>query len=167
MRMMEARESTPHRTAWARRWLGSTGPLLVAGLGFVSIGCPEEEPIKRTPPPYVKRTEPQPVYAQSQEDGQDRSQEVQRVCKRKAAIELPRCWQEEHDRTQNRKLAVYLNVSMIISPDGRANSVQVTNPTPNLSQLERCVVEAAQGWQYPSGESATPVQCIFFLQSSM
>ena len=40
------------------------------------------------------------------------------------------------------------------------------NPQAGRKELEQCVTESAKSWSFPTGQTVSPVQCSFFLQSS-
>ena len=137
---------------------------VVAGLS----GCAEEKDSVRPSPPMRPRgAKPAAVDTPTVENADDRSEEIRRVCSRKASVELPRCWSEEYDRTKDRKFKGNVDVVLTITPSGQAQEVEVLNPNPAHSEFEKCVSDSARGWTYPSGQTLAPVQCHFFLQSSM
>ena len=138
---------------------------LVAGL----YGCAEDKDAVR-PSPAPMRTrpaKPAQVDTPTVENADDRSEDIRRICNRKASVELPRCWSEEYDRSKDRKFKGNVDVVLTISPSGQAQDVEVLNPNPEHKEFEKCVTDAARSWNYPTGQTVAPVQCHFFLQSSM
>lgn len=97
----------------------------------------------------------------------DRMEEVRRVCARKASSAMARCWNQEFERTRNRKLEAQVEVLIMVSPGGTAESVKVIGNAGGSKELEACVAEEVRGWTYPEGRTATPVNCRFFLRSTM
>lgn len=149
--------------------LGKTATLALLGacLGAGLMGCAEDKPSVR--PPTAVRSRPAQqgaIETPTVENAEERAEEIRRVCNRKASTELPRCWSEEFDRTKNRKFSTQIDVMLTISPDGRAQDVEVLSPKPDRKEIEQCVAELAKGWSFPSGQTVSPVQCSFFLQSS-
>jgi len=138
---------------------------LCLGAGF--YGCAEDKDAVRPTPNRPRPAKPAQVDTPTVENADDRSEEIRRVCNRKAHVELPRCWSEEYDRSKDRKFRANVNVMLTISPSGAAQDVEVLNPVPEHKEFEKCVTDAAKGWTYPTGQTVAPVQCSFFLQSSM
>jgi hypothetical protein len=141
--------------------------LALVWLGVGLIACAEEAPVVRSSESRRPVKKPGPVDTPTVENADDRAEEIRRVCNRKASSELTRCWSEEYDRTKNRKFAAQVNVMLTISPSGQAQEVEVLGPKPELKEFEKCIVESARSWTYPTGQTVAPVQCDFFLQSSM
>jgi hypothetical protein len=139
------------------------GVCLLAGLS----GCAEDKDAVRPTPMRARPPKPAAVDTPTVENADDRSEEIRRVCNRKAHVELPRCWSEEYDRSKDRKFRGNVNVMLTISPSGEAQDVEVLNPVPEHKEFEKCVTDAAKSWSYPTGQTVAPVQCSFYLQSSM
>jgi hypothetical protein len=164
-----------HNTAAEKSSMGNLGPrggAVVRALAFVFLGaslgaCADDKPAVRPTPSRARPSKPVQVDTPTVENAEDRAEEIRRVCNRKASSELPRCWSEEFDRTKNKKFVGNVNVMLTISPSGEAQDVEVLNPKPELKEFEKCVADAARSWTYPSGQTVAPVQCDFFLQSSM
>ncbi len=143
--------------------------LAMCGLAAGLYGCAEtkDESRPNPAPMRVRQAKPAAVDTPTVENADDRSEEIRRVCNRKASVELPRCWSEEYDRSKDRKFKGNVDVVLTISPSGQAQDVEVLNPNAEHKEFEKCVTDAARGWSYPSGQTVSPVQCHFFLQSSM
>ncbi|MBL8633673.1 MAG: hypothetical protein JNM40_10645 [Myxococcales bacterium] len=118
--------------------------------------------VKTSTPPQA----PGGGYVESSENATERSAAVERFCKRKASIEPINCWMAEVERTHNRKLDARIALMLYITPDGRAEKVEVSSPQPELQSLEQCVADAARSWSYPEGTSNATVRCDFHLRSS-
>lgn len=160
------RETVAKRRSITTR--GKTVALALLGmtLGAGLAGCAEENPSVRPTPVRARPAPQKAVDTPTVENAEDRAEEIRRVCNRKANTELPRCWSEEFDRTKNRKFSTQIDVMLTISPDGRAQDVEVLSPKPERKEIEQCVAESARSWSFPSGQTVAPVQCSFFLQSS-
>jgi len=144
-------------------WLG------LAGAG----GCAEEpKQVRPTPRPYKAQTQTQ---AQTQtdtptvENTEERAEEVRRVCNRKAttSTDLSRCWMEESERRGAKKFEVEVRLMLLVSPEGKAQEVNVLNSTAEFKQLEGCVADAVRGWSFPTGQTVAPAQCNFILRPVM
>jgi hypothetical protein len=149
------------------------GGVLLASLVLLS-GCDDKAPQRRTSSTALRTGQgtkevqqaPGGGYVESSENAQDRAEAVNRVCHRKASSDLPSCWSAEVDRTKNRKLEARIGVMLTISPQGKAEKVDLISTQPELHSLEQCVVEAARSWSYPDGTATALVRCDFFLRSS-
>jgi hypothetical protein len=75
---------------------------------------------------------------------------------RRKAPQLQRCWQEEYERTQNRKLEGEITLQMIVSKKGQATGTKVTKSTINAPTVESCVVNEVASWQFPEGPGDAP-----------
>lgn len=103
---------------------------------------------------------------------QERVEEIERICSRKAASTVPRCWALEYeaakDKVAARKLEAQITLMIIVAPDGRAQEIKVVGRSGGGGKsLEDCLVEEARSWGYPEGKVAAPVYCSFYLKSSM
>lgn len=105
--------------------------------------------------------------AQQQAIQPDRIEEIRRICTRKAGSAVPRCWSSEYDRTHNRKYTAQVTLMIVVAPEGQATDVQVIAREGTTPELEKCLIDEARAWTYPSGSVPAPVNCSFFLQSSM
>src|SRR5687768_569205 len=63
---------------------------------------------------------------------------IDAVFKRKAP-QLQTCWQEEYERTQNRKLEGEITLQMVVTKSGKPTGVKVTKSTMNAPAVESCV----------------------------
>ena len=75
---------------------------------------------------------------------------------RRKAPELQSCWQDEYQRTKNRKLEGDISVQMLISPQGHAGDVKVASSTIGVPAVDECVVKAIDGWSFPEGPAPAP-----------
>lgn len=131
-------------------------------------GCSEPpKAVKPTPKPYVKPEAPA-YETPTVENTEERAAEVRKVCTRKAQTspDLSSCWMQEAERSGGKKFEAEIRISMLISPDGKAQEASVLNGG-QRKELESCVLEVVKGWSYPSGQTVTPVQCNFYLRPIM
>lgn len=137
-----------------------------AGCSETSVSVPPKG-APRPARPYVKPAQ-QNADTPTVENTEERGEEIRRVCTRKAQTspDLPRCWQEEAERSGNKKLEASIRVMLYVNGQGSAQDVSVLGSVPALSQMEGCVVEAVKSWSYPTGQTVVPVQCNFLLRSS-
>lgn len=143
-------------------WLCALG--LLTSVGACSTGAQE------TRPPATGAATSAAEGATSSATGTedtDRMEEVRRVCSRKAASAMSRCWNQEFERTHNRKMEASIEVLIMVTPGGTAESVKVIGNAGGSKELAGCVAEEAQSWTYPEGKNATPVNCRFLLRSTM
>ncbi len=165
-----ARTWSQRQSLSAKRRLGG---VLVCSLVLLG-GCDEKTPQTRTSTAPLRtgsvKSGPQQApgggYVESSENAAERADAVSRVCKRKASSDLPTCWSAEVERTKNRKLEARIGLMLRITPDGKAEQVDVVSPQPELQSLEQCVADAARGWIYPEGTATATVRCDFNLRSS-
>ena len=75
---------------------------------------------------------------------------------RRKAPELQSCWQDEYQRTKNRKLEGDISVQMLISPKGHAGDVKVASSTIGVAAVDECVVKTVGGWSFPEGPAPAP-----------
>lgn len=75
---------------------------------------------------------------------------------RRKAPELQSCWQDEYQRTKNRKLEGDISVQMVISPQGHAGDVKVASSTIGVTAVDECIVKTIGGWSFPEGPAPAP-----------
>lgn len=151
------------------------GGVLLAAL-VIQAGCDDKSPQTRSGGAQLRtsgkggsttqQVAPGGGYVEQSENAEDRAESVRRVCQRKASSDLPLCWSAEVDRSKNRKLEARIGIMLSVSPQGKADKVDVISPQPELSHLEQCVVDAARSWSYPDGTATALVRCDFYLRSS-
>lgn len=134
---------------------------------LLAAGCSEPQTtVKPTPKPYVKAEAPA-YETPTVENTAERSQEIQKVCSRKAqSSEISSCWMAESERNGAKKFDAEIRIMMYVNPEGRVQDATILNPG-QRKQLEACVLEATKGWSYPSGQTVTPAQCNFYLRPIM
>lgn len=96
----------------------------------------------------------------------DRIDEINRLCQRKAGIAVPRCWNDEYQRT-GKKFEAQVTLMIVVNAAGTAEDVKVIGSTAKSKELEACLMDQARTWSYPEGKVSVPVNCSFFLRSSM
>ncbi len=144
------------------------GCVLLLGL----FGCGDKTPQTRSSYPnssgkrLAQTKDTGPGYVEQTENAEDRAETVRRVCTRKASSDLPQCWSDEAERKKNRKFETRIGLMLSISPQGKAEKIDVVSPQPEMNELERCVVDAARTWNFPDGATTAVVRCDFFLRSS-
>ncbi|MEO6951444.1 MAG: AgmX/PglI C-terminal domain-containing protein [Polyangia bacterium] len=75
---------------------------------------------------------------------------------RRKAPELQSCWQDEYQRTKNRKLEGDISVQMLISPQGHAGDVKIASSTIGVPAVDECVVKSIGAWSFPEGPAPAP-----------
>lgn len=75
---------------------------------------------------------------------------------RRKAPALQRCWQEEYQRTQNRKLEGDITLQMIVSKKGQPTNLKVSASTIGAPAVEQCVLGEVQSWSFPEGPGDAP-----------
>lgn len=88
----------------------------------------------------------------------DRHSAIERTFARKTG-DLQSCWEEEYERTKNRKLEGNLTVQLFVLPSGRASDVKVLKSSLNSADpgvLDSCIVKVVSGWSFPEGSGTMP-----------
>ena len=75
---------------------------------------------------------------------------------RRKAPALQRCWQEEYERTQNRKLEGDITLSMVVTTKGNATDLKVVHSTIGVPAVDKCVTTEVQSWLFPEGPGNAP-----------
>jgi len=145
--------------------------LLCLSAGFCLFsGCSDEpKQVKPTPRPYRGQQTQVQSDTPTVENTEERGEEIRRVCSRKAqtSTDISRCWMEESERRGAKKFDAQLNLQLLVSPEGKAQEINVINSTAELKTLEGCVVEAVRSWNFPTGQTVAPAQCNFLLRPMM
>jgi len=82
---------------------------------------------------------------------------IERVLARKIP-ELQACWQEEYEKTKNRKLEGNVSLMMVVSAGGKASKVDILESTIKTPAIEQCVVTAVRSWNFPEGKADVPIR---------
>ena len=117
--------------------MGGMGMVVVALAGFLWAGCAAEQQSTR------KSSAEAPVEAQGGEQhnntiAADHNDAIDALFRRKASI-LHRCWQEEYERSQNRKLEGDITIQMMIK-SGKAHDIKVATAVSDL-KIKRAAAE--------------------------
>ncbi len=75
---------------------------------------------------------------------------------RRKTPQLQHCWQEEYQRTQNRKIEGDITLSMIVSKSGQATQIKNIKSTINAPAIDECVVKEIATWVFPEGPAEAP-----------
>lgn len=143
--------------------------LLLLWLGGALCGCAEEpKQVRPTPRPYQAAPQTS-TDTPTVENTEERGAEIRRVCNRKAqtSSDLSRCWMAESERRNAKKFEAELKLSLLVSPEGRAQEVTVINSNADYKDLEACIVDIVKSWDFPSGQTMAPAQCNFLLRPLM
>src|SRR5215210_7693601 len=85
------------------------------------LSCAEGAAVQRSRPVSAAESEQQQVQMGVQ---QDRMDEIQRICSRKASSTIPRCWAVDYERAPDklaaRKIEAQITLMIMVGPDGRA-----------------------------------------------
>jgi hypothetical protein len=151
------------------RSMSTSGALLLCLSAGMLWSCADEpKQVKPTSRPYKGQPQTQ-TDTPTVENTEERGEDIRRVCSRKAqtSTDISRCWMEESERRGAKKFDVELKLGLLVSPEGKAQEVNVLNSTAEFKALEACVVEAVRGWNFPSGQTMAPAQCNFLLRPMM
>jgi TonB family protein len=85
----------------------------------------------------------------------ERHDATDRMFTRKA-IDLQNCWQDEYDRTKNRKWETDMTLQVMVSASGKASDVKVLKTSNPNAQVEQCVQKLVGNWNFPEGTSTMP-----------
>ncbi|MCS6915028.1 MAG: AgmX/PglI C-terminal domain-containing protein [Myxococcales bacterium] len=135
--------------------------LLLLGSGLLLHACASGSASRRNQGSAGEATSDEQQAIQ-----QDRIDEITRLCARKANTAVVRCWNEEYMRT-GKKFEAHVTLMIVVSPAGTAEQVRVVASTSKSKDLQECLIQEARSWSYPEGKVSAPVNCSFFLRSSM
>jgi hypothetical protein len=141
-------------------------------LGSAALyGCSDDsQQVRRTSRPYRAPAASQTsTDTPTVENTEERGEEVRKVCNRKAqtSSDMSRCWMSESERRGAKKFEAEIKIMLLVSPDGKAQEVNVLNSTPEFKDLESCIVDVVKSWDFPSGQTVAPAQCNFLLRPLM
>jgi hypothetical protein len=100
-----------------------------------------------------ERVERQAAEAASHDP--ERHDATDRVFARKAN-DLQSCWQEEYDRSKNRKWETQITVQVMVGASGKADTVKVLKASQPNPHVEQCVEKVVAGWNFPEGTGTMP-----------
>jgi TonB family protein len=75
---------------------------------------------------------------------------------RRKATELQSCWQDEYERSHNRKLEGDITVGLTVTPSGRPSGVRVLKSSIGNAEVEKCVVKSIATWAFPEVSADCP-----------
>jgi outer membrane biosynthesis protein TonB len=104
-----------------------------------------------------------PVSGAAQEEGStgagtvtaEQNDAIEAIFKRKAP-QLQSCWQEEYDKTHDRKKEGDLLVALTVATSGKPEEVKVLKSSLESPGIESCVVKEVASWAFPAGSAPTP-----------
>jgi outer membrane biosynthesis protein TonB len=130
------------RVVRGAKWMGL--------LGLALAGCATEKAEGRSgaPPSKASQPEAQTVTAE-QNDAID-------ALFRRKAQELQSCWNDEYERSHDRRLEGDLTVGLTVTMSGRPNGVQILRSTMGSPSVEGCVVKTVTSWAFPEVSADTP-----------
>lgn len=158
------------RKSFSSRSMSTGRALLVCLSAGLLFGCSDEpQQVKPTQRPFRGQTQTQQTDTPTVENTEERGEEIRRVCSRKAqtSTDIGRCWMEESERRGAKKFEAEVKLMLLVSPEGKAQEINVLNSTAEFKALEGCVIEAVRGWNFPSGQTVAPAQCNFLLRPMM
>jgi TonB family protein len=124
------------------------GITLAGVLGAFVVGCASEE--RRGDP---ERPQPQqqdgPTVTSEQNDAID-------ALFRRKAPQLQTCWQQEYERSQNRKVEGDITLQMVVSKAGKPMGLRIVKSTIGVPAIDKCVVDEVNSWQFPEGPGDAP-----------
>ncbi len=85
----------------------------------------------------------------------EQQEAVENVFRRKAP-ELMSCWNDEYEKTHDRKIEGDVTLSMTITAQGKATRVSVLHSTLNNKDIEGCMTTAVTTWTFPEGTIEIP-----------
>jgi TonB family protein len=121
---------------------------MVAALLLVGACAPQKTETRSEPAQQVEAPQGPTVTS-------DQNDAIDSLFRRKAP-ELQSCWQDEYQRTQNRKIEGDVTLSMTVTKAGHATDVRVIKSTINAPNIDACVVKAIGEWVFPEGPADAP-----------
>jgi TonB family protein len=75
---------------------------------------------------------------------------------RRKAQELQSCWQDEYERSHNRKLEGDVTVGLTVKPSGKPAGVRILKSTIGSPDVDQCVVKSVAAWNFPEVNADCP-----------
>ncbi len=135
-------------TRTLRSYCGALAPIFVGGL--LALGCAGEKAESRSADPEHPQQESGGATVTAEQNDA-----IDALFRRKAP-ELQTCWQQEYERSQNRKLEGDISLQMVISKSGKAMGIKVVKSTIGVEAVDRCVIGEVQTWAFPEGPADAP-----------
>ena len=129
----------------------AVGTLVVGLCGALALGCAGEKQESRSTDPEHPQGQDStgPTVTSEQNDAID-------ALFRRKAPQLQTCWQQEYERSQNRKLEGDITLQMMVSRAGKATSLKIVKSTIGVPAVDDCVVKEVQAWAFPEGPADAP-----------
>ena len=80
---------------------------------------------------------------------------IDAVFRRKAG-ELQSCWQDEYEKSHNRKLEGDVTVGLTVTPSGKPADVKVLKSSIGNADVEGCVAKTVAEWGFPEVNANCP-----------
>jgi TonB family protein len=126
-------------------------PIALVGAlaGTIAAGCAGEKSESRSDPERPRTEAGMATVTPEQNDA------IDALFRRKAPA-LQTCWQQEYERSQNRKLEGDISLQMTVSKAGKAMGIKVVKSTIGVEAVDRCVVGEIESWTFPEGPGDAP-----------
>jgi TonB family protein len=121
----------------------------IALAGVLGTGCAGEKSETRADPEHPRQEAGAATVTPEQNDAID-------ALFRRKAPQLQTCWQQEYERSQNRKLEGDISLQMVVSKAGKAMGVKIIKSTIGVEAVDRCVVSEVESWVFPEGPGDAP-----------
>ena len=121
----------------------------IAVLALLAIGCATESKSTRTEEPGVAAAANGPTVTAEQNEAID-------ALFRRKAPQLQSCWQDEFQRSGNRKVEGDITLSMIVTKAGKATELKNVKSTIGVPALDACVLKEVGTWVFPEGPGDAP-----------
>jgi TonB family protein len=86
---------------------------------------------------------------------QEQNDAIDALFRRKAG-ELQSCWQDEYEKSHNRKLEGDITVGLTVTPSGKPTDVRVLKSSMGNPDVEGCVSKTVAQWAFPEVSAACP-----------
>jgi hypothetical protein len=113
-------------------------------------GCAEQQPEKR----QTATTAPEGPAAGGGVTPEE-NDAIEAIFRRKTA-NLMTCWQDEYERTHDRKLEGDVTIGMTVTTGGKASDVRVLHSSLGNAEIEGCVVKEISTWGFPEMTASCP-----------
>jgi TonB family protein len=119
-------------------------------VGLLAVGCADKAETRADPEhPTHQQQQNQATVTPEQNDAID-------ALFRRKAPELQTCWQQEYERSQNRKLEGDISLQMVVTKAGKATGIKIVKSTIGVPAVDQCVVSEITGWTFPEGPGDAP-----------
>jgi TonB family protein len=118
-------------------------------VALVAVGCADKAETRRDPERPTTQNDNGPTVTSEQNDA------IDSLFRRKAP-QLQTCWQQEYERTQNRKLEGDIALQMMITKSGKPTAIKIIKSTVGVPAVDQCVISEITGWVFPEGPGDAP-----------